>query len=105
MKILPNGIKNSDGYQVSKLAQKEKEMKTAGDATMKAAGKTDTLTIKSVPEEIKVDAQFVENLKNQILSEVKAGADLHKMDDLKKQISLGQYDINPADIVRKMMKE
>lgn len=106
MKIVPNNVNNHTDTYVSKVNKKDaQEQNAAGAQGVKTAGKTDTLTIKGVENDFKVDTQFITNLKNQILTEVKAGADLHKMDDLQKQIAMGEYDINPADIVRKMMAE
>lgn len=49
------------------------------------------------------ESQFISGLKSQISAEVQKGASEYKLADLSKQIALDEYDINPADIARKMM--
>ena len=49
------------------------------------------------------DARFVESLTAQILREVRADAGAEKISELKTQLALGQYDINPAETADKIM--
>ena len=57
----------------------------------------------SPPGAAKNDARFVSSVTAQILNEVRAGADAKKISGLKKQVALGQYDINPEEIANKIM--
>ncbi len=65
----------------------------------------DQITISQTPVSQKSDEQFITFLKNQLLSEVKAGASQYKLADLSQQTALGQYDNNSADIARKILMD
>ena len=70
-------------------------------AAVKTPEKTDKITISS--QEQKTDAQFIYALKNQIVNDLKSGMGADKLNELKMQVSAGSYDINPADVARRML--
>lgn len=78
-----------------------KNRPAASPVSPKTTENVDRITISSRAN--KISGQFIADLREQILNQVKAGADPHMLDDLKRQVSLGEYDVNPADIVRRMM--
>lgn len=47
--------------------------------------------------------QFISVLKNRLSAEVKTGASNYTLTDLGNQVALGQYDINIASVVKKIM--
>jgi anti-sigma28 factor (negative regulator of flagellin synthesis) len=49
------------------------------------------------------DEQFIKQLSKKISDEVKAGASQAELEDLKRQIALGEYDIDVDDIVSKIL--
>jgi anti-sigma28 factor (negative regulator of flagellin synthesis) len=67
----------------------------------KACANMDTITLSH--REPMNDKQFIESLKNKILKEVQAGVDIHRLEDLKRQIASEEYNINAADIARRIV--
>ena len=100
MKIIPENIVNNNKNIARK--QSPEENKTAPEPGLKASGQ-DKITIEANQNAEMTDSQFISQLKRSILSEIQAGAPEHKLDDLKKQIALNEYDINIPDIIRKML--
>ena len=98
MKVIPNGVnsvinRNSDMGKISDLKVK----------SGKAPEKMDSIKISGVKK--RTTEQLVNSLKMQIMQDVKSGIDSHKLEDLKKEIASGEYDINPSDIARKITGE
>lgn len=80
---------------------------SAGQKVRQAAEKTesqDRLTIRGASDELS-SSRFVDVLKQKISSEVNAGASPEKLNTLKRQIAFQEYDINAADIIRKMIQD
>lgn len=102
MKIVPENIINSNRNIANK--QNANESKQAPEASAKSSD-YDKLTIASSDKGGVPDAQFIAQLKKGILSEIQAGAPEHKLDGLKRQIALGEYDVNVPDVVRKIMQD
>lgn len=100
MKIIPeNAALNS--RNITRRANPDENKATPGSAS-KPAG-CDKITIASSQNAGISDAQFVSQLKRGILSDIQAGAPEYKLDDLRQQIALGEYDVNIPDIIRKML--
>ena len=95
MKINPNVPGNIFGKKIENFDKKFDDKKSG-----KTESKVDTVSIHS--EEKLSDAQFIERLTGQVLKEVENGAGNDKLQDLKRQVLLGEYDINPDDIVNKI---
>lgn len=91
----PTGIINSSF---------KKSLKLPSASTRKNAN-YDQLTIHQTTNPIANDEQFISVLKDQLSSEVKMGASQYKLDDLRRQVALNQYDLNPADIARKILMD
>ena len=51
------------------------------------------------------DADFIKGLSESISAEVKAGKPQNVLNDIKRQIALGEYDINADDIASKILGE
>ena len=49
------------------------------------------------------DDEFVKSLSSKISSEVKNGTPAEELSDIKRQIALGEYDINANEIAKKIM--
>ena len=96
-------ITNGNVPDIGRGNVRYKENRGVTGLALGADKKVDTITIST--GEHKTDMKFIEALKTQILNEVKAGAGIHKLNDLRNQVAAGEYDINPVDIVRKMMLE
>ncbi len=65
--------------------------------------KFDSISISQTEKPVLDDSQFINALKAQISAEVQKGSSEYKLSDLSRQVALGEYDINPADIARKIM--
>ena len=100
MKIIPESIIKVN-RDISKKQNFSKDT-SASESTAKASA-VDKITIEQSPGAALSDAEFIAQLKKNILSEIKAGAPEHKLGDLKQQIALDEYDVNIPDIVRKLM--
>lgn len=99
MKIVPENLINNRNI-VKK--QKPEEPKSASDTVSKSSD-FDKITIGTAEKTGIPDEQFVSQLKKSILSEIQAGAPDYKLEDLKQQIALNEYDINVPDITKKIM--
>ena len=103
MKIIPPGItRNPD---VSNLYDAKKKRAESGDAP-KEGGKAvdrDKMTIGADSSPVLSDAQLIASLKKSIMADIQAGASQQKIANLKQQVALNEYDINPADIARRML--
>jgi len=98
MKVTPGVSPNV--YKDNIIEQKQGSAPKAG----KVQRNEDSIQISgSAPE--RTTAQLVEGLKAQIMSDVKAGLSSHSLDALKREIASGEYDINPADIVYRLVGE
>ena len=100
MKIVPENIINSNRNIAKK--QNVSENRQSPEAAGKASD-FDKITIASNEKTGIPDAQFIAQLKKSIMSEIQAGAPEHKLDGLKRQIALDEYDINVPDVVRRIM--
>jgi hypothetical protein len=100
MKVNPEiAIQNNKSIARKQAANENRQ---AGETGFKSSD-FDKITIASNDKNGIPDAQFIMQLKKSILAEIQAGSPEHKLDDLKQQIALNQYDINIPDIVRKIM--
>ena len=100
MKIIPESIikVNSD------IAKKQNQGKSASDAGLPVKSvPRDKITIESAQPTALSDAELVAQLKRSILNDIQAGADMHKLNDIKKQIALDAYDVNIPEVVKKIM--
>ncbi len=83
------------------------ELKKAKDPSMNKLEnkkeKFDSISISQTEKPIMDDSQFMSSLKAQISAEVQRGSSEYKLSDLSRQIALGEYDINPAEVARKIM--
>jgi len=100
MKIVPENIIKVN-RDVSKKQNHSKDTAASESAAKLPAG--DKITIGSNQAPALSDAEFIAQLKKNILSEIQAGAPEHKLADLKQQIALDEYDVNIPDIVKKIM--
>jgi len=101
MKIIPENIISTNRDIVRKPVQ-GKDAQAAGTAGKPSC---DTITIAANQNTEVTDAQFIAQLKKMILTDIQAGAPEHKLNDLKQQIALDQYDVNIPDVVRKIMSD
>jgi anti-sigma28 factor (negative regulator of flagellin synthesis) len=83
--ILPSGVRKKGNYTF------EQATKTASSDRVDVNTKT-----------IKSDGEFIQTLKTNIMAELNRGISKDEKEKLKLQIFSGEYDINPADIARKM---
>ena len=100
MKIIPENIikVNSD------IVKKQNQGKSASESGLPAkSAPRDKITIESAPAVTLSDAELVAQLKKSILNDIQAGADRHKLNDLKRQIALEEYDVNIPEVVKKIM--
>lgn len=96
MRITPPGA--SKVFSGKTAEQKKETAVKAADSPKNL----DSIEISAAHPE-RTTAQLVETLKTQILADVKAGMDTHKLDQLKREIASGEYDVNPSDIVSKII--
>jgi len=99
MKIIPESLLNSRNI-VKK--QKAEEQTPASDGVSRSSD-FDKITIGAAEKTGIPDEQFVSQLKKSILAEIQAGASEYKLEGLKKQIALNEYDINVPDITKRIM--
>ena len=102
MKIIPENIIKTNKDIVRKPFP-DKDA-AAPEAAEKSSGR-DKITIASNQSGEITDAQFIAQLKKSIISDIQAGAPEHKLNDLKQQIALDEYDVNISDIIRKIMHD
>ena len=102
MKIVPENIINSNRNIVNK--KNSNENKPVSETAEKSSD-YDKLTIASNEKAGLPDAQFIAQLRKGVMSEIQAGAPEHKLDGLRRQIALDEYDINIPDIVRKLIQD
>jgi len=100
MKIIPENIINSNRNIVRK--QSSDDTKTASETVSKSSD-FDRLTIGANQKAGVPDEQFIAQLKKSILADIQAGAPEYKLEGLKQQITLDEYDVNIPDIIRKML--
>jgi len=99
MKILPQRINvNPD---INNLQNVKKNNAISG--TVKKSADYDKIIIGAGNPAGISDDQFIATLKKAIMSEIQAGASERKLNDLKNQIAVDQYEINASDIVKRMM--
>jgi hypothetical protein len=101
MKVIPESVIKLNRDILKKQNHSSKDMK-AFESPVKASA-CDKLTIESNQNPALSDDQLIALLKKNIMSEIQAGAPERKLDDLRQQIALDEYDVNVPDIVRKMM--
>lgn len=63
----------------------------------------DTLTIQNEKKSSLSDEQFLSATTKRVAAEVREGATEYKLQDLQRQVALGEYDIGVSEIIRKMM--
>ncbi|MCL1983143.1 MAG: hypothetical protein FWG53_08695 [Clostridiales bacterium] len=100
MKIIPENIVPG-GRNVARK-QNSDENRALHGAAAKPEG-CDKITIAPNRDADVPDAQFIAQLRKSIVSEILAGAPEYKLDDLRQQAALGEYDVNIMDIIRKML--
>jgi len=100
MKIIPESLINSNRNIVRK--QGSDGTKTASETVSKSSD-FDRITIGANQKTGIPDELFIAQLKKSILSEIQAGAPEYKLDALKQQITLDEYDVNIPDIIRKLL--
>ena len=104
MKIIPeNVIKiNRDIAKKQSLNKNKDASEAASDPALRSSA-CDKITIESSQGPALSDAELIAQLKKNILSDIQAGTPEHKLNDLKQQIALDEYDVNIPDIIRKLM--
>lgn len=100
MKIIPEQLLNSNRDVLRKQDAGKKGSLPETAAKLSAC---DKITIEAKQGGDVSDAQFIAQLKKNILSDIQAGAPEHKLEDLKKQIALDEYDINIPELIKKLM--
>ena len=100
MKIIPENMLNSN-RNITKKHDSDNKKPAAG--AISKSSDYDKVTIGADKKTGLSDAQFVAQLKKGILAEIQAGAPEYKLDDLKQQIALDEYDVNVPDIARKIL--
>ena len=107
MKIIPNKLTE---IQAKKLEQENK--KTEKKQSGRSGESMDRITISAEgihsaegvhSEDAVPDARFLEKLMNQLMKDIEKKTEQSKLDELKLQVAAGEYDINPTDIVNRMM--
>jgi len=100
MKIIPEQIinNNRDVLKKQDVAKKSMQPETAAKASA-----CDTITIEAKQAAEITDAQFIAQLKKMVLADIQAGTPEYKLEGLKQQIALDEYDVNIPDIVKKLM--
>lgn len=100
MKIIPEQILNNNRDVLRKQDAGKPGVKP--EVAVKSSA-CDTITIEAKQDADVTDAQFIAQLKKSILSDIQAGAPEHKLDSLKRQIALNEYDVNIPEIIKKIM--
>ena len=101
MKIIPSGLpRNPDVTN----AQIPKKSRVSSEEAAKQAD-CDKITIGASNSSGPSDAQLIASLKKSIMTDIWAPAPEQKINDLKQQIALNQYDINPGDIAKRLMHD
>lgn len=98
MKIIPGVSPNI--YKDSVVEQKKGNVSKTG----RLQKNEDSIEISGTAPE-RTTAQLVEGLKAQIMNDVVGGVNSHTLDALKREIASGGYDVNPADIVYRLIGE
>ena len=99
MKIIPESL--IAGNKNITRRQSADDCKTPSESVGKSLGR-DKITIAASQGEVS-DAQLIAQLKKSLSAEIQAGASERKLDDLRQEIALGEYDVNIPDIIRKML--
>lgn len=97
-------VRNTSANIYRKIKENQNLMDCVPQAAAKSSG-FDQITISRSADVKLSDDQFANMLSKQLSNEVKAGTSSYELNDLQRQVALEQYDINPTDIVRKMMFE
>jgi len=100
MKITTQGMPRNPELN-NNNAQALKAKKGSSDSVAKSAD-FDKISI-GKDEGGRSDAQLIAALKKSIMSDLMVGASEQKLNDLRQQIALGEYDVNPSDIAKKML--
>ena len=96
MKVSPNAA--AGVYKNTVIEQKKGNVAKSE----RSPKNVDSIKISAASAE-RTTAQLIESLKAQILQDVKAGIDSHQLSELKREVASGSYEINPAEIVHKIM--
>lgn len=99
MKIIPEQLMNNRDV----LRKQNLDKKGAQPESAAKSAACDKITIEARQSEGLSDAQFIAQLKKGILSDIQAGASERKLDDLRQQIALGEYDVNASDVAKRIM--
>ena len=99
MKIIPENIINPN----RDIARKQGGGKGSQSSEAAARSSFDKITIESNQNQGMSDEQLISQLKKSILSDIQTGAPEYKLNDLKQQIALDEYDINLTETIRKIM--
>lgn len=95
-------IKNVDNKPMpNRIIAKNNESKMDNSFAVK---KQDNITINSNIKTDKNQDAFILSLKNKIMDDVKKNSNPEVVKQIKEQILLKEYDINPVDIVRKIIR-
>ena len=103
MKIIPPGVTRSP--EAHSLHGAKKSRAASGDAAKETGKETDRdkITIGANHPSGPTDAQLIASLKSGIMADMQTGASQQKINSLKQQIALNQYDVNPSDIAKRLM--
>lgn len=98
-------MKITGNYFASQIEKKtiQKPNNTDQAAYKNKAQSVDTITISSASKDSVADNQFINALKNQISSEVKAGVSPQELNTISDQVSKGEYEINANEIAKKIL--
>ncbi|MBN7773737.1 flagellar biosynthesis anti-sigma factor FlgM [Clostridium aminobutyricum] len=84
-----------------KTIQKPNNMEPA--ALKNKAQSVDTITISNASKDTIAENQFINTLRNQISSEVKASISPQELNSISDQVAKGEYEINANEIAKKIL--
>lgn len=99
MKVLPSSVNRNP--EINNLRNISKNCVMPG--TVKKEADYDRITIGAASSSALSEDQFIVSLRKTISAEIQAGAPEQKLHDLKQQVAMNEYEINPSDIVRRLM--
>ena len=89
---------------IRKIQNKSAAPSKAAEVAEEKISFADTLTITAKASMVS-DEQFLSAVQKNMLSEVQSGAPEHQIQDLGRQVALGEYEIGVSEVIKKIMLE
>lgn len=106
MKINNNnytGFSKINSFKNKTTSAQSTGLSETNESNVKNNKNFDNIIISSLNSNEDSTDTVINDLKNKIMSDIKSPAPQNKINDLKSQIALGEYQINTHDIVKKIL--